>query len=1024
MNEYSKFQDLVIRIKEDKKFRTRNISEAVKLIPLIGGFIEANTLGKDFDEKLEQRLLVLERMAIKALEQEDIIDILNTLEQHTLILNRFLFENQDVLNINTKDAKQHLEKVKVGLSFVEQDYDLVLKIAKQLKDNQIEVISNNVQLVVELKLQFNKELTFDTESLVVIYSKNYEKYNSSSYKGQTLFNYAKTNKISIFTFAFDEITDSKIIEENTFQKIFKRDEVQDIISTFFFDKFKESKEIEQVFFKKYANVEKVLKLYHSGFYKVHESEKNNIGFELYKLKQLTGRSVFCLYLYENINYKRTIEYVRNLYPDLNIFTELFVLLNRSRKNIAYKRKERIKSLIEVDSKIYFLDEFIWQELTSEYFKENNNLKSVTYVEPFFLNMGEKFDNFNFFNNWLYKYNSPTLIITGSGGIGKTAFAYELTKKINSAQDNTSAIYIDARGISSTLLHLSHNDNIDLYSFYEASVQKSTDKNKIDYDLFRINVDNGNIVIIIDGLDEIISRLGDLFDVREFFNSIQSFSDGIGNGKVVLTSRNYFWNKSKSADFNIQTIEILPFDKNKAEEFFNKRYPNSSKIVNRAMSISESILGMNSQEYIPYVLECVAFMIDDAVENDDYYDPDFDSDILRQDIKNDFILGKLCVREGERLEQVSVDNQVKLFFEIALNNLSVKEFKSSCKRVVLDEINDRQIEAFLSHPIIDLKGNNVSFRYDFFKNHIKNIYISLLLNGLSKLNNHHIDILTNNISYSSSFLIEICIRITLKYEKFEFRILELIDSIKNNGDINNDIKIRSISSLFIIILKYAHFKTTNDIITNTNVFKQIFEVSKNNVTDFFFVDLSCNDNSKIIFDFSDLTISNAYIKSYDYFWHCRFNENTKFTDPYLYNLYCEKRLNTTARPKNFINIKGSDNTVLKIIKKTNLKIESIDSSIINDLHQFFSCFCSNGIIENRLLPKIKRKYHRYAIDLSDLIKILCKEKVITVYKHSRGNETIKINPTYNNDILKFYSNRLSIGIIKQIFVKAKEKLGKI
>ena len=122
--------------------------------------------------------------------------------------------------------------------------------------------------------------------------------------------------------------------------------------------------------------------------------------------------------------------------------------------------------------------------------------------------------------------------------------------------------------------------------------------------------------------------------KSFFNSIKAFSNGVGNGKVILTSRNYFWNKSKSPEFNIQSIEILPLDEEKATEFFNKRYPNSPKIVLRAIKLANSIAGNGGNEYIPYVLECVSFIIDDSIENGngEYYDPDFDSDFLNQKYK--------------------------------------------------------------------------------------------------------------------------------------------------------------------------------------------------------------------------------------------------------------------------------------------------------------------------------------------------------------------------------------------------------
>jgi len=1019
MNEFIRFQNLVSKLKDDKTFRNRNISEVVKLVPFIGGIIEANTIGKDCDEKLEQRLLELEEIAIKAISKDDFDELVNVLEQHTLVLNKFVFEFKDTL---FKETTISIKKVQVGISFVEKDFILASKIVKQLKESQIDVISNNFKLVEELQITYNKELTPNSEALIIIYTQNYERYNTSSYSKETLLNNAILKKIPVFTFAFDNLKETKLPIENTFQKVFNRKNIEDIVPTFFFDKYLELKEVEHELYKKYSDVETILKLYNSNFKKIRENDKNDMGYEEYELKQLTGSSIFCLYLYENINLKKTIETIKDIHSGIDFSKDLFVLINRNKKQDENKRIHRIKSFIGIQTKVFFIDDFVWKELTSHFFDETKIVENTTYVQPFFMYQGKKFDNFNFFENWLYKNNSPTLIITGSGGIGKTTLSTILTDRINNSDENTKAIYIDALKISSTILNLSHNDsNIDLYAFYEASLPKNNLGNKIDYELFRINVDNGNIVIIIDGLDEIISRLGDLFDVECFFNSIQEFSKGIGNGKVILTSRNYFWNKLKSPDFNIQTLEILPFDKNKAEEFFKKRYPNSPKIPARAISISESIIGKNSIEYIPYVLECVAFIIDDTVENGEYYDPDFNSDTLNQNIKNDFILGKLCVREEQRTEQVSVDNQLKLFFEVALNNITKSEFKNVCSRILDDSINDRQSETFLAHPIIEVKKECIVFKYDFFKSHIKNIYFNLLIIGEYDLNNHHIDIMSNYISYNSSFTNDLCERIQLSDDELMFRILELIDILKNRSDLTKDIIRRSISSLFIITLKIIHKRGNRDVETNTSILKQIFESTKDKLKDVYLIDLSCNDSNKIIFDFSNLDIADAYIKSYDYFWNCKFNENTRFNESYFYNVFLDRNYNTTAKPEFFINVKGSDDSFKNVVKKVVSRTEDKDIKIILDIHQFFSCFCNNGNIERRILPKIAKQYQRNIVSLDILIKVLAKEDIIKQYRSPTGVETIEICADFNEDILKFHSNRLTVGIIKPLFIKIKEKI---
>jgi hypothetical protein len=1017
MNEVSQLKRLLSRIKRDDNFASRNVSEMIKLIPAIGSLVEANTLGRIRDEKLNNRLAGLEEIASKAVTKNDLEEVLNVLEQHTLVINRFLLEFEDIIFSNSSLKPS---KTKIGISFVEQDYELSAKIVRQLTDNQIEVVTNNHRLSKEYDSIHNKELPPDTEALIVVYSKNYERYSSSSYNRKSLLNYAKEAKIPIVTIAFDSLDNSQLPLENSFFRVFDRKNVEGIVTTFFFEKFVEMKEVAQDFIKKYSDVGTILKLYNPNFKNVLSHEKNKIGFELYELEQLTGRSLFCIYLYENIYIKNTLEHVKNKQSNLS---DYFILIQRSRTHNAQKRRDYIKTLAGSGVKVYFIDDFVWEKLTSNYFSGIISSKNTTFIPPNLMYQKERFDNFNFFDNWLYRKDSPTLIITGSGGIGKTTLAKELTNRINTTDDKTRAIYIDALKISSTILHLNHNENdIDLYSFYEASLSKGNSSSKISYDLFRINVDNGNIVLIVDGLDEIISRLGESFDVQEFFNSIQEFTKGTGNGKVILTSRNHFWNKTKTVDFSVETIEILPFSKDKAQEFFKKRYPNSSGLVNKAIKISESILGDISQnDFIPYVLECVAFIIEDSADDGEYYDPDFNSGLLKQKIKNDFILGKLCVREEQRTEQVSLDLQLKMFFEIALNSIDLNDFKNVCKRILSTEINDRQIEAFLAHPIIDSTSTEVTFRYDFFKNHIKNIYFNRILrNESTEINHYHIDILNNLISYNSSFLSDLTERIEIENDDLIFKFLELIEEIKNM-DISKEAMRKSISSIFVILLKISHRTADSNIELNTELLKKLFLIKSNVLQNVFIIDLSCNENNKIVFDFSGLELREAYINSFDYFWNCKFDENTKFVDSHFYQLHIDSRLNTTANGKNFINVKGSDDTFKNVINKSRLHVQNRDKKIIMDLHQFFSTFCDNGIVVRKIYPKVNQNYQRNIVKLDLLIKILSREGIIKVYSSPRNIDTIEIIDKYKADVIRFHSNRISAGIIKVVFKKLKERL---
>lgn len=1028
MNELQSFFHLINKIKNDENFRKRNLSALIQNIPYIGNFIETNTIGYNNDVNLESRLKEIENISKEALSKEDIDDIINIIEQNSLTINSFMMEYKNEISNSNKNIDIKFIPIKIALSFVDKDLHIAKKIAKQLIENNITVVTNKEKLSISnenIILDYNMPIS--VESLILIYTNNYEKNSRSAFNHTTFFRSAQRRSLPIITFAFEHFEANDLNIHNSFNQIFDYQDMDHIISTFFFDEFKKVRKIEYADIKRYSDVENILSLYNNNFKKITSFQKDKVGFELYQQDHLTGNNTYCIYLYDNINTKKTIEYIKLIHKDKNIFNDFFILLNRP-KNIKdpQKRKDYIKSIF-TDKKIfiYFIDDFIWDRLTKRYFDnfKKRQLPLTNFVKPFLQYKDKQFDSFNFIDSWLHRENDPILVITGSGGIGKTTLVSKITNRINNNDDRTTAIFIDAVKISSIIKqYYSSEKSIDLYSFYEASHNGSD--NKINSELFRINIDNGHFVIVIDGLDEIISRLGESFNINDFFESIKTFTKKIGNGKVILTSRNYFWDISNDDLYGIELLNILPFTEKKAEEFFKNEYANKPRIVERAMKISKSILGKKENtDYLPYVLELVCSMIDETMFNQEFYDPDFNSEILMQNIKTDYVLGKICVREIQRVKQISVDNQLKLFFEIATNRVEKDKLKEVANRLFdKSSLNSKQIEAFKSHPVLHIIENEIIFKYDFFKNHIKNIYLSELFNKESiNVNKEHILILTNNVTYNSSFVEDLCSRIPIVNEISIFRALNIINEIKNLQDQSiNPITIRkAISSVFIIYIRKLHLTGANDIARNTNLLKHFFETKTNTINDVNIIDLSSNSNNKIIFDFKGLTLINCYFRSYDYFWECSFNEKTKFYDSYFYMLHKTISLNTEAKRMNFIEVKGEDDSFTEIIHESSFKSNNKDEKIITDLHEFFSFFCNNGQVDHKKLVYIKGKYSRKIIKLNIMLKELKKANIIKMYDYA-GAENVEINTEYTSEILKFNSNRLTRGVIKKIFKVFKMK----
>ena len=120
-----------------------------------------------------------------------------------------------------------------------------------------------------------------------------------------------------------------------------------------------------------------------------------------------------------------------------------------------------------------------------------------------------------FNDWFESTDNPIFVIKGTGGIGKTTIAQYLTDNLVKENSNLYVLFIDSVQIKDSLLKSKKVGNINIYNFYEALYDTfdSSDE-KLSEELFKINLDAGNILIIIDGLDEVISKISN-FNIQEF-----------------------------------------------------------------------------------------------------------------------------------------------------------------------------------------------------------------------------------------------------------------------------------------------------------------------------------------------------------------------------------------------------------------------------------------------------------------------------------------------------------------------------
>ncbi|MEI9918542.1 MAG: caspase family protein [Bacteroidota bacterium] len=778
--------------------------------------------------------------------------------------------------------------------------------------------------------------------------------------------------------------------------------------------------------KGYQNFVQALKLYKpkSELIEVatYADKTNKIGFQLYQeVDPVVKKLTYYLYLYEGISQNKTLQYLQDNHSQIFKDKPLVILLPKENNaTTAAVRLNNVNTKFKPISAFY-IDKFIREQCSPDIdFDRSRFLNITNFIQPSFTSHIRADE---YIVNWFKEPSQPILVVKGTGGIGKTTFAQFIADKWMLRSNKTVVVFIDSVQIKDALTKVSKfADQLQLYHFYEAFNEISGgDSQKLSEQVFSMNIDAGNILLVVDGLDEVISKIPN-FNVAYFLDSIRTASSGLGSTKVVLTCRTFFWDASSISNSDLKVIELEPFNLYQAKEFFTRSLVHKSK-VRRAIELAEEFKypGVESENtFHPYVLDVIKSIIGsegDPITGDLL---DFNSKLLTNSIKNDYILYRVCDRERKRVGQISVDSQIKFFLYFATHKRGIiptEQFKTSIEEALGTQIDSSKSEAFKAHPFLKTTETSVSFKYDFLTDLFKSIYLALKFdfqNDQVNLDLTLLELIKDNCWFGSPIIYDTVNRIK-KWDEFELIVVgDLISRIWAFKDLTLEKRRKIVAHLFNLCLSISHKFSSNSIIANTTLMKAIFE-NKNGSISALSIDGIKHEHA-LKFDFSGLVFTECYIVDYGSFWNCKFDGITKFIKCHFSNLKTSGA-NQTLSKEHFIDC-IYDTDIDEVFRRIEEKSMDRIQQTTRFLGDFFHLFYSGGRLGRQWEYKIiKPRFSGISqnrFDYNETIKIL-KGRGVLYYAEEKDGTKMAIEDRYKEDVLKF-TNEGTMSTIINILVR--------
>jgi len=613
-----------------------------------------------------------------------------------------------------------------------------------------------------------------------------------------------------------------------------------------------------------------------------------------------------------------------------------------------------------------------------------------------------------------------VILNGEGGAGKTHSVRYLHDKLIEVGRNV--FFLSAFDVSNanadTTIH-------SLYDIYLCSCKATDTKPLVNQEIFDLKFLVNDPVIIVDGLEEIITMMGNRFDVNSFFEDCKEKVSGEANGLVVITTRQSTW--PNKVDEFVAEFTLEPFTLEQANQFFETAFNYDNARVSLAMRIHQELTATESLR--PLICDLIQNELKDSTSLKEYQ-----ARVDRHEYKNitgieDFLLSVLK-REDKLGTQWPPEKTMKA--------LSVFAKELVTGPIELNSAVLIMKQAFPEQTHLDIKESVKNFIFFKYQDNTNSLTIRYNFLQTIFLANYIFDSILNveveefetkeSIGIYGQFLVpgsDILDRIASRPiqtipEEFFIYIEELIKDILSEKLRTKDNRSARIISSNLLFLRLAADSSIVNISDSTKIIKEIFGDQEGKVlSNVSLIKFSQDPNKNFKFDLSGCLVREGKFDGVVADKTLKVNSETIFDRCTFEDiLFKTKKGKHKFWDATFNNIKKEDHE-FETMRISNTKtLEKTQERKVTELKRFLRCFSAGGhnFGRNQRLEVLQGTFTPHlGHGVNSLIDILIDGGVLE-FPDEGGRNSFQIISSRRTEVRKFVVDSIESATIKDLINK--------